>query len=117
MPPSFALAWVLDLTSLVAFPVAAVNVSRVSSLRWLVALATLWGGSLIAYGAWLGAPEMSLVILGVPVAGAAYVAWRSRGAPRPVAWRNTILISLGLFVPSLVVGLLWGLMACEGGCL
>jgi len=111
-----ALGWYLALASLVAFPLTAVSVSRGRSLGWLIALATVWGGSLIAYWAWLGAPQMSL-IMGVPVSGAAVVAWRTRAAPRAVAWRNTILISLGLFVPSFVLGLWWGLETCRGGCL
>ena len=116
MQRSFALSWVLNLTSVVAFPLAAVQVSRRRSPKWLAGLAAVWAGSLIGYGAWLGAPEMSLIMIGLPLVGATMVAWRTRTAETSVARGRTILTTLALCVPGFCLGLLWGIMACRGGC-
>src|SRR5262245_24561213 len=111
------LLWALIVASLVVFPLAAVEVSRRSGLGVLVLLSSIWSGSLIGYGTWLGAPELSAVMIGVPWAGAVAVAWRTRATPPASARGRSVLTMIALFIPSLFVGLWWGLTACRGGCL
>jgi hypothetical protein len=112
--------WILVFFSLVAFPLAAVaTVRSVASAGVLLLLLVwaAWTGNLIAYGAWLGGPQMSLVMIGLPLSGAAIASYRARAEAPNVARRRAIVTCIALFVPGFIGGLWWGVESCQGGCL
>ena len=119
MHGSFALCWVLDFASFAAASLSAPWLHRGGGLALLGMVLLVWAGGLVAYGAWLGAPELTLVFVGLPFTVAAV---RTRQlARRGLTLRQQqegAILACGVAVPiALALGLWWGIEACQGGCL
>ena len=119
MHGSFALAWLLDFASFAAASLSAAWLHRRGGLALMGVVLLAWAGGLVAYGAWLGAPELTLVFVGLPFIVTALRAHQL--ARRELTLRRQqagTLLACSVAVPiAFVLGFWWGVEACRGGCL